>query len=57
MAAQGIRQLLDIGTGFPAPSDVHEIARSVIPEASVTYVDSDRAALARGRVHHHSTPS
>jgi hypothetical protein len=37
----GIRQFLDIGTGLPTQGNVHEVARSVTPDASVVYVDND----------------
>lgn len=36
-----IRQLLDIGTGFPAASNTHEIAQTIAPDARVVYVDHD----------------
>ncbi|MBG0818812.1 SAM-dependent methyltransferase [Planomonospora sp. ID82291] len=41
MAAQGIRQFLDLGAGIPASPSVHEIARETHPDARVAYVDHD----------------
>jgi len=41
MAAQGIRQFLDIGTGIPATGNTHEVARAVDPSCRVVYVDND----------------
>ena len=38
----GIRQFLDIGTGLPAASNTHEVAREAAPESRVVYVDNDR---------------
>ena len=37
----GIRQFLDIGSGLPAASSVHEIAKGIDPDARVVYVDYD----------------
>ena len=45
----GIRQFLDIGTGIPAPANVHEVAQSVAPESRVLYVDNDPIVLAHAR--------
>jgi S-adenosyl methyltransferase len=41
LAGQGIRQYLDLGTGIPTSPNVHEVARQVIPDAHVAYVDND----------------
>jgi hypothetical protein len=40
-ADAGIDQFLDIGTGLPTRGNVHEIARSVNPDARVVYSDND----------------
>jgi hypothetical protein len=45
----GIRQFLDIGTGIPSADNVHEVARSIDPEARVVYVDNDPIVLAHAR--------
>ena len=48
MAAQGIRQFLDIGSGIPTEGNVHEIAQRAVLGARVAYVDSDPVAVAHG---------
>jgi S-adenosyl methyltransferase len=37
----GIRQVIDIGTGFPTAGNVHEVAQRVAPDTRVAYVDND----------------
>lgn len=49
MAEAGIQQYLDLGTGIPTSPNVHEIARSVWPDAAVAYVDNDPVVLAHNR--------
>jgi S-adenosyl methyltransferase len=50
LAAQaGIRQFLDIGSGLPTTSNVHEIAQAVDPSSRVVYVDNDSMVLAHAR--------
>jgi hypothetical protein len=44
-----IEQFLDIGTGLPTRGNVHEIARSVNPDARVVYCDSDPVVMAHAR--------
>ncbi|MFE0739329.1 SAM-dependent methyltransferase [Streptomyces sp. NPDC058855] len=44
-AEAGIRQFLDVGTGIPTSPNIHEIARSVSPDARVVYVDNDPLVL------------
>jgi hypothetical protein len=39
---KGIRQFLDIGTGIPTTSNVHQVAQQVAPESRIVYVDNDR---------------
>jgi len=48
-AEQGIDQFLDVGSGLPTMDNVHEVARRVIPGATVMYVDNDRVALAHAK--------
>jgi hypothetical protein len=45
----GIRQLLDIGTGLPAPGSTHEIAQRAAPESRVVYCDNDQLVLTHAR--------
>ena len=42
LAASGIRQFLDIGSGIPTAGNVHEIAQQAAPGARVAYADIDR---------------
>lgn len=49
MAAAGVRQFLDLGTGIPAGPGVHETARQVHPGAAVVYVDNDPVVVAHNR--------
>jgi hypothetical protein len=48
MAAQGIRQFIDIGSGLPTAGNTHEIAQTILPDAHVVYVDHDPAVLVHG---------
>ncbi len=41
MAGQGIRQFLDLGSGFPNMANTHQIAHRADPGARVIYVDLD----------------
>ncbi|MER7751446.1 SAM-dependent methyltransferase [Kitasatospora sp. NPDC097643] len=47
--AQGITQILDLGSGIPARGSVHALAHAVDPQVRVVYVDNDPVAVARGR--------
>jgi hypothetical protein len=46
---QGVRQLLDIGSGIPTGGNVHEIAHRVDPTTRVVYVDIDPVAVSHSR--------
>jgi SAM-dependent methyltransferase len=46
LAAAGIRQFLDIGSGIPTEGNVHEVAQHAAPGAHVVYVDIDPIAVA-----------
>ncbi|MER7968384.1 SAM-dependent methyltransferase [Streptomyces sp. NPDC096080] len=37
----GVRQILDVGTGLPTSPNVHETAQEVAPDVRVAYVDND----------------
>ncbi len=41
MAQAGIKQFIDLGTGYPTSPNVHEIARETSPDARAVYVDHD----------------
>jgi len=49
-AEQGIRQFLDIGSGMPTVSHVHEIVQSIDPQARVVYVDNEPIAVAHSEI-------
>ncbi|MGN2634999.1 SAM-dependent methyltransferase [Nocardia takedensis] len=49
MVGHGIRQFLDIGSGIPAGGNTHEVARELIPDPHVVYVDNDEEAINRAR--------
>jgi len=49
LAAAGVDQFLDIGSGLPTQENVHEVAHSVNPDARVVYVDYDQLVVAHGR--------
>ncbi|MEY9934828.1 O-methyltransferase involved in polyketide biosynthesis [Catenulispora sp. GP43] len=50
LAAEGVSQFVDIGTGLPAAPTAHQIARAVQPAARVAYVDNDPIVLSHARV-------
>jgi hypothetical protein len=49
LGAAGLRQFIDLGTGFPTSPSVHEAARQSDPSACAVYVDYDPI------VHAHNT--
>lgn len=49
LAANGVRQFLDIGSGIPTQGNVHEIAQQADPAARVAYVDIDPVAVAHSK--------
>jgi SAM-dependent methyltransferase len=49
LAASGIRQFLDIGSGIPTEGNVHEIAGQATGGARVVYADNDQVAVAHSR--------
>lgn len=49
VAAGGVDQFLDLGSGIPTEGNVHEIARQVRPGAAVVYVDIDPIAVTHSR--------
>jgi hypothetical protein len=48
VAAGGVRQFPDIGSGIPTVGNVHEIAQGIAPQARVVYVDIDPVAVSEG---------
>jgi hypothetical protein len=49
MARGGIGQFIDLGTGLPTRPNVHDVARSVLPQARVLYVDNDPMVCSHAR--------
>ncbi|MDQ0785267.1 hypothetical protein QFZ63_006851 [Streptomyces sp. B3I7] len=45
LAAQGIDQFLDIGTGIPTAPNLHQIVQRTVPSARVVYADNDPIVL------------
>ncbi|MFD8308624.1 SAM-dependent methyltransferase [Streptomyces sp. NPDC059690] len=45
LAAQGIDQFLDIGTGIPTEPNLHQIVQEIAPAAKVVYADNDPIVL------------
>ncbi|SFC91004.1 SAM-dependent methyltransferase [Streptomyces aidingensis] len=41
VTGEGIRQIIDIGTGIPTSPNTHEVAHAVNPDVRVAYVDND----------------
>jgi SAM-dependent methyltransferase len=49
VAARGVTQFLDVGTGIPTSPNLHEVVQAVVPEARVVYADNDPIVLAHSR--------
>jgi hypothetical protein len=49
MAARGIRQFIDIGSGLPTKGNTHEAVQKVLPGARVVYADNDPMVAAHAR--------
>ena len=49
VARQGVTQFIDLGAGLPTSPNTHEVAREIIPDARVCYVDNDQLVLAHAR--------
>ncbi|TCK27400.1 SAM-dependent methyltransferase [Pseudonocardia endophytica] len=45
----GVDQFIDLGSGIPTVGNVHEVAGSILPRATVVYVDHDPVAVAHSR--------
>jgi O-methyltransferase involved in polyketide biosynthesis len=45
VAGRGIGQYVDVGAGLPTSPNVHECARTAVPDARVVYVDNDPVVL------------
>jgi len=49
LAAAGITQFIDLGSGIPTVGNVHEVARELEAGARVVYVDNDPIAVVHAR--------
>ena len=49
VAGRGIRQYIDLGSGYPTVGPVHEVAGEIITDPHVLYVDYDPAVIALSR--------
>ncbi|MEV6071648.1 SAM-dependent methyltransferase [Nocardia sp. NPDC052001] len=49
MTRLGITQFLDMGSGLPTADNVHQVAKRLVPDARVVYVDNDPIVLTHGR--------
>jgi hypothetical protein len=56
-AEAGIRQFLDIGSGLPTTSNVHEVAQEVAADSRIVYVDNDPLVLTHARALLNSAPA
>jgi hypothetical protein len=50
LVASGIRQFVDIGSGVPTVSNVHEVAQGADPSCRVVYVDNEAVAVAHSEL-------
>ena len=49
LAASGMEQFLDVGSGIPTQGNVHEVAQQANPAARVVYADIDPVAVAHSK--------
>jgi hypothetical protein len=56
LAAEGVRQFLDIGTGIPTQPNLHEVVQDIAPDTRIVYADNDPVVLAHARALLVSTP-
>jgi S-adenosyl methyltransferase len=49
LVSQGVRQFLDLGSGLPTRSNVHEVARDYAPGTRVVYADYDPVVALHGK--------
>jgi hypothetical protein len=56
LAAEGVRQFLDIGTGIPTKPNLHEVVQDIAPDARIVYADNDPVVLSHARALLAGTP-
>jgi len=49
LAAKGVRQFLDIGSGLPTGRNTHEVAQDADSSCRIVYVDNDPVVMAHAR--------
>jgi hypothetical protein len=49
LTESGVQQFIDLGTGIPTSPNVHEVTKSVWPDAKVAYVDHDPIVMSHNR--------
>ena len=49
LAAAGVRQFLDIGTGLPTAENTHDVAQRAAPESRIVYVDHDPVVISHAQ--------
>ncbi|WP_216917123.1 SAM-dependent methyltransferase [Nocardia noduli] len=49
VAADGIAQIIELGSGYPCSPNLHAVARRVRPSARTIYLDSDPVVAVHGR--------
>jgi hypothetical protein len=54
VAERGVRQFIDIGSGYPTAGPVHEVAGEIVTDPHVVYVDYDPAVARLSRTLLHS---
>ncbi|HTU74711.1 MAG TPA: SAM-dependent methyltransferase [Trebonia sp.] len=57
LAAAGVRQFLDIGTGLPTADNTHDVAQRVAPESRIVYVDHDPVVIRHAQALLTSSPA
>jgi SAM-dependent methyltransferase len=49
LVENGVRQIIDIGTGIPTSPNTHEVAQAVSPDVRVAYIDNDPIVATHAR--------
>jgi hypothetical protein len=57
LAAAGVRQFLDIGTGMPTADNTHDVAQRAASESRIVYVDHDPVVISHARALLTSSPA
>lgn len=57
VAASGVQQVLDLGSGIPMAPNIHDVMLRAVPDGRVVYVDSDPIVLAHAAELLAGTPS